>query len=257
MQKNKLTKYRFIILLIVVGIASGLMGFFVAKTSSHKIIDNLETNNNQNRVRGLQNANLFYQELLSQEKGKYLVGHEEVFDPKKMHFDSPLFREKMVDVSIFSYKGDQIVERSINLGNGIYIYFAEYVPIASAKKVLMIQNFPANFVTFAGNENYELYPMHVGPRVMRWDDDVKYTRPEDHNQQQQDYYFELPTRQNTSLSLSTYISYFNAIKENTNPVLLSLSKDHFLSKDIDDPTYYLIKEELKAVADTITYGIPQ
>lgn len=254
MKNNRIQKH---LIILAIAVIAGSIGYVYGRQSIAK--DGLtstgsgSSSNNETTQRALD----FYRELSNKEKGVLLGNSKEVFDGTKKHFSSPYFEGKPMDVYRYQFKGDTIIESRLELGNGVLLYFAEYIPKNGSNFEDLVQGFPANFVTFSGYENYSLYPTYVGPRVMLWDDSTQYEPTLEYDQQQQIYYQEAeyaPKRIGVA-SLSTYVRYFQGVKEDQYLTLISISKTILPPvNSVDDPSFRQAIEDLKPIIDTIQYG---
>lgn len=263
--KPKTTKLRLASLVVFVAALAAVGGFYLGRNNLASSLSTTSNNPNnqysQEKNDSMQLVLSFYQQL-SDEKGEQVGQVESKFDPTKFNFNSPLFKDRQITGYIYSFKGDNIVESSLDLGEGISIQIAEYKPKNAQSRANVISGFPANFATFSGYENYSLSPRYVGPRVMMWDESTRFSAPggESYSGQQQTYYVEseyLP-RQIGAAKLTTYIRFFQGVKKETNPIILSITKTFFPQvSDVKDPIFIDAVNEIKKVAETITFGIPE
>jgi hypothetical protein len=168
-----------------------------------------------------------------------------------MHFTSPLLLGKQVETTEYSFKGDKIISKIIDLTDSGMISVWEHHAAKDG------ENIDSHFVTFDGYENYSLTPRFVMPRVSGWVEEYLPLSQRSESSQQQKFYIEaeLAPKSIGVVKLSTYLRYFQNVK-NTDvyPTLISISDSALDASSTSDPYYIAALERVKKIADTITIG---
>lgn len=221
---------------------------FLVQKKEDKIVSNLESQ--QSLVIN------FYKNIAENTKGKQIDVSESIYHGADSHIHSSLLEGKSIDINEYEFNGDTIVEKNIDMGDGVNVNVAEYYPTQDDQPT---DYAPSNFATFRGYENYSFTPRYVGARVASWQEPTIIVETDYADQK---YYLEYieGLKGPSGVALTALIRFYPGVKEEMPLTLVSVVKYKAIEtgpidmNNPNDPVTKDLLDDIIPIVKSIEYG---